>query len=121
MASAHLEKWARFRQPHFEGAALPGALAPRADLTAVQLDEPADECETDPQPAGAGVCRSITLDDQSEQFGQQIRRDANPGIADAKHGVVFLDADALGALTAYHWPGNIRELENIDLKDAASC
>ena len=61
----------------------------------MQLDEPSDECETDPQPAGAGVCRSITLDEQSEQSGQQVWRDANPAIADAKHGVVLLDADTL--------------------------
>ena len=80
------------RQSDGERAAAPFSLARRHDRAAVQLDEAADQRQADSEAAPRAVERPIRLHVQVEDDGQQLRRDAEPGVLDVEHRVAAVGA-----------------------------
>src|SRR5262249_11174909 len=72
-------------QPDDKLAASTAALAVRLAVPAMELGDPADERQAEPEPALRTVERAIVLREQIEDVGKQTWRDAAAGVCDSGH------------------------------------
>src|SRR5205085_1107050 len=73
-------------QPDGKLGAAAGAIAGGLDAAAVQLDQAFDEGEPEPESTAAAELALLRLDERVEELGQDLRRDADAGIADGEDG-----------------------------------
>src|SRR5207302_4950392 len=70
------------RKANADPCALPSPAALRVHRPAVHLDEMADDGEAQPQTALGAARRAVRLPEAIEDVRQEVRRDADPGVAD---------------------------------------
>src|SRR5207248_1488415 len=87
-----------------------GPVAAHADLAAMQLDEPLDQGQPQPETAAAAVDARLALGKSVEDSRHEIRFHANAGVADADDGAVLAGVDGDGDRDA---PAASRELPGI--------
>ena len=76
------------RESHDELAATPAPGTARLDRPAVQLDEPLDECEPDPESALLAVERHVLLREQAEDAVERLGDEPHARVADPDLGPV---------------------------------
>ncbi len=82
----------RYRNADDEGRAKTCAAAGRVDRAAVQLDEVADDRESEPEAAVLARAGRVLLAEAIEDVRQELGLDADPGIADDQQHVAAVAA-----------------------------